>query len=110
MLMHVRPGETAAIDRLVGIGGDKDGVGLIAQGYQQPQRAGVKVLRFVNHHCVIGETHSTCCHAFLCYSPRLTPGLFALLFQESLKSLMHLPDRLPLECLETDFATWTRCC
>src|SRR6266566_3585174 len=110
VFMHIGPVEAAAVDGLVGIGGDKDAVRLIAQAHQQPQRAGVKVLRFINHHCVIVETNYTFCHTFLCHSSRLAPGLFALLFQESLKSLMHSPDRLPLECVETDFTTWTRCC
>ena len=108
--MHICPVEATAVDGLVGICGDKDAVRLIAKAHQQPQRAGVKVLRFINHHCVIGETHYTFCRAFLCHSSRLSPGLFALLFQESLKSLVYPPDRLPLECVETDFATWTRCC
>src|SRR6266496_6018689 len=100
MLMHVRPCEATAIDGLVGIGGDKDAIGFIAQTHQQPQRAWVKVLRFVNHHCVIGETNFTLCHAFLCQSSCLVPCFLALLFQQLPKGLMHLPDCLSLECVQ----------
>src|SRR6266705_1720446 len=109
MLMNIRPGEAIAIDRLIGISGDKDAVWLIAQAHQQLQRAGVKVLRLVYYHCVIVETHYSFCHTFLCHRPCLTPCRLPLLFQQSLKSLMYFPDRLPLNSVETDFATWTRC-
>src|SRR5579859_3708624 len=108
--MHMGPIKAAAVDRLVGIGGDKDTIGFITQAHQQPQGTGVKVLRFVYHYCIIGETNYTFCYAFLCHSSRLVPGHLALLFQQSLKGLMHLPDRLPLECVEPHLATWTRRC
>src|SRR6266566_108957 len=107
--MDISPVKATTVDGLVGIGGDKNAVRLIAQAHQQPQCAGVKVLRFVYHYCVIGKTNDTFCHTFLCQGSRLTPGCLALLFQQSLKGFMYLPDRLSLKSVETDFATWARC-
>src|SRR6266704_1330730 len=78
MLMHVRPGEAVTIDRLVGIGGDKDAIGCITKAYEQAQCTGIEVLRLVYDHCIIPQPNKTSGYIFLSFRPGLPPRLLPL--------------------------------
>src|SRR5690349_14828310 len=96
-----------AIDRLIGIGCDKEPVGRAAELHQQSQRAGVEILRLIyNDRIVIQIAFSFRYDAFGT-RPELFPGLFAFSLQELLQRLVDTPDGPALYGVQWHTATRT---